>query len=340
MKFTATSKILVAALCISGLSTVSAQAAEFVAKIGHLESAAQSRNIYLEKVAKLVNERTDGNVEFDIYPQGQLGNQRQMTEGTQLGVLEATVSPAAFLGGFNPAVSVLDIPYLMPQDTKQAQAIRDSAFGKELLASFSAKGVVAIGLWPNGFKEFTSNKPIDTWKEFTGQKFRVMDSNILIEQFKAMDASAISLSFGELYSALQMGVVDGQENPLDTIERMKYYEVQKNLVISDHGAMEDVILFNPTFWNSMPENYRKIIVDTFHEVIPDLVKDKAERVAAALETIKKNGMNVRVATPEERETLRAAIYPETKAAYIERAGDEGKKLVDLYEQAYAKVSAQ
>jgi C4-dicarboxylate-binding protein DctP len=318
----------------------SAQAADFVAKIGHLESAAQTRNIYLEKVAKLVNERTDGKVEFDIYPQGQLGNQRQMTEGTQLGVLEATVAPAAFLGGFNSAVSVLDIPYLMPQDFAQAEEIRESAFGEELLASFASKDVVAIGLWPNGFKQLTSNKPIDNWKELAGQKFRVMDSNILIEQFKAVGASAIALPFGELYTSLQMGVVDGEENPLDTIERMKYYEVQKNLVISDHGAMEDVILFNESFWNSMPENYRKIIVDTFHEVIPDLVKDKAAKVAAALEVVKKEGMNVRVATPEERAALRAEVYPATKAAYIERAGDEGKKLIDLYEKAYAKATGK
>lgn len=333
-------KFLTAALCFSGLTMVSAQAADFVAKIGHLESAAQTRNIYLEKVAKLVNERTDGKVEFDIYPQGQLGNQRQMTEGTQLGVLEATVAPAAFLGGFNAAVSVLDIPYLMPQDFAQAEEIRESAFGEELLASFASKDVVAIGLWPNGFKQLTSNKPIDNWKELAGQKFRVMDSNILIEQFKAVGASAIALPFGELYTSLQMGVVDGEENPLDTIERMKYYEVQKNLVISDHGAMEDVILFNESFWNSMPENYRKIIVDTFHEVIPDLVKDKAAKVAAALEVVKKEGMNVRVATPEERAALRAEVYPATKAAYIERAGDEGKKLIDLYEKAYAKATGK
>jgi C4-dicarboxylate-binding protein DctP len=121
---------------------------------------------------------------------------------------------------------------------------------------------------------------------------------------------------------------------------MKYYEVQKNLVISDHGAMEDVILFNEAFWNSMPENYRKIIVDTFHEVIPDLVKDKAAKVAAALEVVKKEGMNVRVATPEERAALRAEVYPATKAAYIERAGDEGKKLIDLYEKAYAKATGK
>lgn len=314
------------------------RAADFVIKIGHLESAAQSRNISLEKVVKLVSERSDGHVRFEIYPEGQLGNQRQMTESVQLGIIEATVSPAAFLGGFNPLISILNIPFLMPQDPDQAQRIRDSAFGRELLASFSSKGVVAIDLWPHGFKEFTSNKAIDNWQQFAGQKFRVMDSNILIAQFKAMGASAIALPFGELYSALQMGVVDGEENPLDTIERMKYYEVQKNLVLSDHGAMEDVVLFNKAFWDAMPENYRGIIVAAFHEVIPDLVQDRVEKVAMALEQIREHGMNVRVATPEERKALREQVYPETKAAYIKRAGEQGKRLIDLYEKVYTQVA--
>ncbi|HBM57864.1 MAG TPA: C4-dicarboxylate ABC transporter substrate-binding protein, partial [Citreicella sp.] len=109
-----------------------ASAQEFVARIGHLESPAQSRHVHLEKVADLVAERTEGAVELQIFPQGQLGNQRQMNEGVQLGTIEGTVAPAAFLGGFNPVVSILDIPYLLPEDDAKAQALRESAFGEEL----------------------------------------------------------------------------------------------------------------------------------------------------------------------------------------------------------------
>ncbi|MEZ5592508.1 MAG: TRAP transporter substrate-binding protein DctP [Gammaproteobacteria bacterium] len=105
-------------LLLLGVTTLDAACPgrRFCAKIGHLESTAQSRHVHLEKVAALVNERTGGAVELQIFPQGQLGSQREMTEGVQLGVLEATVSPAAFLGGFNPAVSILDIPFLLPAD--------------------------------------------------------------------------------------------------------------------------------------------------------------------------------------------------------------------------------
>jgi C4-dicarboxylate-binding protein DctP len=305
-----------------------------VAKIGHLESAQQSRNVFLEKVAKLVSERTKGAVEFQIFPQGQLGQQREMTEAVQLGSLEATVAPAAFLGGFNPAVSILDIPFLLPDDDADAQKIRSGSFGKAVCDSFASRGVTCIGLWPNGKKDFTSSKPLDNLDDFAGQKFRVMDSNILIQQFNALGASAVSLPFGELYTALQTGVVDGEENPLDTIQRMKFYEVQKYLVLSSHGAMEDVILFNPAFWNKLPEEYRTIISDAFKDAVPDLIKHKEASVQAALEEIKASGINVRELSADEKQAFRDKMYPAARAAFIERAGDEGKQLISVYEKEY------
>jgi tripartite ATP-independent transporter DctP family solute receptor len=322
-----------AALAASTLivAALPAVAQEFVARIGHLESAQQSRNVALEKVAAVVLERTNGAVKFELFPQGQLGDQRQMTEGVQLGTLEATVSPAAFLGGFNPVVSVLDIPYLMPEDPDKAQALREGPFGQALLKSFDSRGVVAIALWPNGLKNFTSNKPLTDIASFADQKFRVMNSKILIEQFTALGASAIALPFGELYTSLQTGVVDGQENPLDTIQRMKFNEVQKYLVISEHGAMEDLVLFNPVWWNSLPENFRGIITTAFQEAVPELRKHKAAAIVAALDEIKKSPINIRVASTEERKALRDLMYPRAKAAYEERAGEEGKAIIAVYE---------
>ncbi|PJE27328.1 C4-dicarboxylate-binding periplasmic protein precursor [Pseudooceanicola marinus] len=311
-----------------------AQAQEYVAKIGHLESPAQSRNVTLEKVAELVKERTDGEVEFQIFPQGQLGNQRQMNEGVQLGTIEGTVAPAAFLGGFNPAVSIMDIPYLLPEDDAKAQELRDGPFGQALLDTFSDKGMFAVTLWPNGKKQFTSNKPLDTLADFADQKFRVMDSSILIEQFNALGASAIALPFGELYTSLQTGVVDGEENPLDTIMNMKFYEVQEYLVVSDHGAMEDVVLFNPMWWDSLPAEYQEVITTAFHEVIPELTAHKAAAVEEALETIEAAGTNVRVAGEEERAALREATFGPASEAYVAKAGDTGKALLSTYEEAY------
>lgn len=322
------------AMSALALTTTAAYAQEFTARIGHLESPQQSRHIHLEKVAELVKERTGGAVEFQIFPQAQLGNQRVMTEGVQLGTLEATVSPAAFLGGFNSAVSVLDIPYLMPADTAEAQVLREGPFGDALLDSFTSKGVVGVAWWPNGMKNFTSNEPLDDIAAFADQKFRVMDSNILIEQFNALGASAIALPFGELYTSLQTGVVDGQENPLDTIQRMKFFEVQDYLVISEHGAMEDVVLFNPTWWASLPADYQVIINDAFDEVVPALIEHKASAVEDALDAISASEINIRVASAEERAAFRDVMYDRSVTAYIERAGDAGQSLIDVYTANY------
>ncbi|MFC7705465.1 TRAP transporter substrate-binding protein [Plastorhodobacter daqingensis] len=328
--------LLVAA--VAALISGPAFAQEFVAKIGHLESAAQNRHIHLEKVAALVSERTGGAVEFQLFPQAQLGDQRQMNEGVQFGSLEGTVAPAAFLGGFNPVVSILDIPYLLPEDEAAAQALREGPFGQALLDSFADKGMHAIALWPNGRKHITSNRPIDELGDFANQKFRVMDSRVLIEQFTALDASAIAIPFGELYTALQTGVVDGQENPLDTIETMKYFEVQNNLLVSGHGAMEDVVIFSPIWWNTLPEEYQAVIQDAFIEVIPELVANKQAAVDRALEAVTAAGMNVRETTPEERAAFREATFAATSAAYVSLAGEPGQALLDIYTAEYEALA--
>jgi C4-dicarboxylate-binding protein DctP len=227
---------------------------------------------------------------------------------------------------------------VFPSDRAAAQKLRAGPFGKALLDSFSARGFVAIALWPNGRKSLTSNKPLDSLEAMKGQKFRVMDSKILIEQFAAVDASAVAIQFGELYTALQTGVIDGQENPLDTISTMKFHEVQKNLVVTEHGAMEDVVLFNPGWWKKLPAAHREVIVKAFDEVRPEFEKNKDAAQDKALEIIRASGKtNVRVADEKERARLREAMYPRARAAYLERAGAEGKKLIALYEQERKKL---
>ncbi len=322
-----------AAACIAGL----VQAQEFTARIGHLESPQQPRHQGLQMVADMVKERTDGAVELQIFPAGQLGQAREMNEGVQLGVIEGTVSPAAFLAPFNAAVTILDVPFVYPADLEQASELRTGAFGEAVLASFEPLGFTAIAIWPNGRKSFTSNKPLDSLESFAGQRFRVMDSQVLMEQFNAVGASAIALPFGELYTALQTGVVDGQENALDTISTMKYNEVQDNLLVSGHGANEDVVLFNPTWWNSLPEEYRTIILAAFDEVRPEVEKIKETSQANALKTLTDAGMNVRELTDEERAAMREVMYPASRAVYLQQTGEAGQAIIDAYEAQYETV---
>ena len=261
MKRATVSKLasLVLASCVTVLPLQGlAQAkAKFTARIGHLESPAQSRHQGLLKVAQLVRERTSGEVEFQIFDSSKLGNARQMNEGTQMGSIEGTVSPAAFLAGFNPAVSILDIPYLYPTGRVPSQKLRDSAFGKAILESFSGRGLVALTIWPNGRKSMTSNKPLANLDAYKGQKFRVMDSKILQEQFAAVGASAVSIAFGELYTALQQGVVDGAENNPPSFHLARHYEVCKFYTLDEHTSVPDVVVVSTHFWSSLSPQEQK-----------------------------------------------------------------------------------
>jgi len=329
--------VMVTALVVIA-SSVSAQTAKYTAKIGHLEQVTQPRHKGLEKVAALVKERTKGEVEFTLYPSSQLGNARQMVEGVQFGAAEATVMPAAFLGGFNPVVSVLDIPYIYPTDRAISQKLREGAFGKAVLASFSSKGVHALAIWPNGRKSLTSNKSLADVTTLSGQRFRVMDSKILIDQFAAVGATAVAINFSELYTSLQTGLIDGQENPLDTITTMKFQEVQKNVVVTEHGATEDLVLFNSAWWSKLPAEHRATIAKAFEEVRPEVEKLKEAASDAALDTIKGAKANVRIAEEAERAKLRDKMTPAARAAYLERAGAEGKKLLELFDQERKRLN--
>ena len=321
----------------AGLAGRAHAQATITARIGHLEAPTQPRHKGLEKVAALIKERTKGAVELQLFPSSQLGNARQMIESTQFGAIEGTVMPAAFLGGFNPVISVLDIPYLYPTDRAVSQKLRDGAFGKALLASFATRGVHALSIWPNGRKSLTSNKPLANLESFKGQKFRVMDSKILIDQFGAVGATATPINFSELYTSLQTGLIDGQENPLDTITTMKFHEVQKHAVVTEHGVMEDIVLFSNGFWNRLTPEQKDIVAKAFEEVRPQVEEMKEAVQNTSLETIKTAKLNVRVADETERKAMADAMAPKARAAYAERAGAEGAKVLAVYDEERKKL---
>ena len=322
-----------ACVLLAGMAlTISAHAAEFNLRLGSLDPTTTAKHRGLIKASELIKERTNGNVVITVYPSSQLGNAREMTEAVQLGSLDAVINPASFLGGFNPSVAIFDIPYLFPTNAEMARKLRNGPFGDAVLDTFRKRGLEPVALWYGGWKVFSSNKPIANVQDFAGQRFRVMDSKILMQQFAALKASAIALPFGELYTSLQNGVIDGQENPIDIIERMKFFEVQKNVVVSDHGAIVEVILFSPALWKKMPENYRKIVRDTYREVAIDVEKGKQEDAKNSLEFLKKAGLNVRIPDSAEEKRMHDAMFPAARDTFVAMSGDEGKKLMAVYEE--------
>jgi len=196
----------------------------------------------------------------------------------------------------------------------------------------TAKGIVALNYWDNGFKQFTSNeKPVLDPKDAKGQKFRIMSSKVLEAQFHAVGANPQMMPFSEVYSGLQQGVIDAAENPVSNIYTKKFHEVQKYLSISDHGYLGYLVVMSKKFWNSLPEDLQKNVTQAMNEATEkereyakelndsqlDLIKDYAKETGK---------IEIFTLTPEQKQAWRTKM----KTVYSEFYDDKkiGKNLIE------------
>ena len=229
-------------------------------KLAHAGSQEHQYHIGAEQFKKLVEERSKKEIIVNIFPQGQLGNERDAVEGVRMGSIEmTTVAAAGALPSFVPEMSVLSVPYVI-HTRKQAYSLLDGSFGKELGRYIDKKGMLSLGFWEVGFRHFTNNvRPIKTPADMKGLKIRVQESKSWMELIKMLGGIPTPIAFGELYSALQQKVVDGQENPIATIYSMKFYEVQKYMSLDGHTYEAAAVLANPKWFKSLSPAHQKII---------------------------------------------------------------------------------
>jgi C4-dicarboxylate-binding protein DctP len=328
--------ILAATFCLAGAPAASA--AKFEAKHAHMDAPTHASHLGMVKAAAMIKKATNGDVDITVYPSSQLGGARQMIEGVQLGSIEIGNTPTAWLAGFDPLVSVLDIPYILPTNRDVSRKLLDGKFGQSVLDTMRKRRLEPVALWLGGRKLFTSNKPLPDIAALAGQRIRIMDSKIIVEQMKALRAIPTVVPFGEVYNALQTGVIDGQENPADATRAMKFFEVQKHVLVTDHSAIIEVILANPAWFSKLPKNYQSVVKSTFREIASQVEDARLEDSRKALELFKQSGMNVRVADDAERAKLRAVAYPPARDAYISTAGAGAKEIIELYEKELARLS--
>lgn len=239
-------------------AALSAGQKTYLMRIAHVTSPKGIRNLTLEKFAAGAMQKSKGTLKVQIYPGAQLGNNQQTLEGMQLGTIESSVIPTAFLGGFEPLMSVLDLPYLFP-NTKTMFNVLQSGVAGEILALPEKKGVKGLAFWPEGLKQITTNFPVTGPESFKGRKIRITQSEALVAQYRALGASPIPMEIPELYNALQQGMVDGQENPLGTMYDFKFYEVQPFLNMTSSGALVDVFFVSKKWFDTLPADLQKLI---------------------------------------------------------------------------------
>lgn len=258
-----------------------------ILKIGHGHTATHSYQLGLEQSKKIIEEKTNGRISLKFYPSAQLGNERQMQESLTAGTLEMTITGLVNL--YDPAFALFDFPYLYT-NREQIKAVMYSDLMVDMGKVLVKKGMRIIGLMEVGFRMITSNKPIRTPDDLKGFKIRTPESNAQIETFRAMGAKPTPMSFSELYGALQQGVVDGQENPLENIYNAKFFEAQKYLTVSKHIYNFAYVLVSEKFWQTLSKEDQNLITYAIREGCFWQINYLSERQVELEKILKDKGM--------------------------------------------------
>ncbi len=296
---------------LAGTAAQAADISERTIKVGIGLNDDHPQAQAMKKFGELVAQKSDGKIKVKLFAGGTLGNDVTMISSLQGGTLEMTVPDTSTLvgsAGLEP-FGLINLPFLFTK-SEQADALLDGPFGQQLMTRLPDKGLIGLGFWENGFRQVTnSRRPINTAADFAGLKLRVIQNPLFIDTFTALGASAQPMPFPEVYTALEQGVVDGQENPLATILSSKFYEVQTNTVISNHIYSVWALLMSKKFWDKLSPDEQQLITEAGKEATIAEREIIRAYSATALEKLKSEGMAVTTLPDAEVAKLREMTKP-------------------------------
>ena len=262
----------------------------------------------LEVFVEQLKAGSGGKHQAQVYASASLGNDRDVLSAMQSGAVQAAVMGTAMLSQQVPAFAALDLP-LVFDDPSQGFAALDGDAGRRLLAQLDAKGLRGLAFWDQGSRQMTAQRPLRSDQDWAGLKLRVIPNAVNVEWVSALGARATPLPFAELYSALQQGVVDGQDNTLSVISASKLFEVQKHLSLTHHQLGVSTLLVSRTFWNSLSADEQRIATYAAYEATLAQRAAARSQAQADLDTLRRGGMQVHDLTPAERDRLRQRLRP-------------------------------
>lgn len=310
-------------------STVDTSNAEYVIRVGHtLQESTPSHEMFVQAFKPYVEEKSNGRIKVEIYPNSALGGERQMVEACQLGTLEISYVTTAVLANFDNQFKVFDLPFLF-DDLSVARKALDGELGAKVAENLEKSELKFLCYAENGYRMVTNNKkPITQPEDLKGIKIRTMENSIHMRSFELLGASPTPMAFTELYTALQQGTVDGQENPLFLTETSKFYEVQKYLSLTGHVYAPGISVMSLSFWNSLPGDLQQIVMEGMYEA-RDLQRDLLDIQNEEALTILKEKMQVNELTAEQKTKFQEATLP----VYEEASKEIGQDIVDLAREA-------
>lgn len=315
------SRLLLAAAFAAAL-TGRAVAEPKVIRLGHVGYPGSLFAITADEYARRVNEALKGRYEVRVFHSSQLGSDEDMLKGIKVGVLEM-FAPSTIMSTVDPKFGVFEMPYLFKDRAHAKRAFEDPKVDSILLDPLPKKGLRVLGVWENGFRVITNNvRPIVKPGDLKGIKLRVPGGVWRVKMFRAYGANPTPLAYGEVFAALQAGVMDGQENPFAQIYGGKFQEVQKYLSLSDHVYTPAYLVVSETFWKSVPPDAQKVLARIAVE-IGDYSRSEGARLDK--EILDKIGPKMQVNQVDKEAFVKASV---PVYADFGKEVPGGKELVD------------
>jgi len=316
--------ILVYTLTLALSTTVSAQKPTII-KFSHVTADNTPKGQGALKFKELAEKKLFGKVEVQVFPNSQLFADSQEMDALLLGDIHILAPSLSKFDRYTKKLQIFDLPFLF-NDLDAVNRFQDSQVGRELLGAMHGKGIQGLGYWLNGMKQLSTNRPrLQRPEDIKGLKIRVQDSDVLQAQFRALGANPQKMAFSEVYQALQTGVVDGQENTWSNIFTQKFFEVQKSITETNHGAILYMVITNSDWWDSLPADIRTGLAEAMDEATSYANKlayeinehDREQVIAAGKAT-------VHTLSPEDLTVWRKLMEPLWK----KYEADIGKDLID------------
>lgn len=317
------------ALAVLGLLVAgAAQAAPIVIKFSHVVAENTPKGKMANRFKDLVAERLGDKVVVEVYPNSQLFGDDKVLEAMLLGDVQLAAPSLSKFERYTKKVQLFDLPFLF-EDLKAVERFQQSPEGQKLLKSMEKKGLIGLGYLHNGMKQLSADVPLRTPADAKGLKFRIMASDVLAAQFKAVGATPLKKPFSEVFTLLQTKAIDGQENTWSNIYSKKFFEVQPYITESNHGVLDYMVVTSAEFWNGLPEDIRAELKKALDEAIAYGNKIAYEKAIEDKQKIADSGRSQIIQlTKEERAQWVQAMKPVWKK--FER--EIGKDLIDA---AYA-----
>ncbi len=297
-----------------------------VVRIGHTVAEDNPINqaalIYKEELERISN----GRFEVRVYPNQALGGDRQQTESAILGYIHGCVPPSAVLAGFDSRFMVVDLPFIF-KTGEAATTTLNAELGEELDPILEELGLHPVGWTESGFRYVTSNnKPINKPSDLSGLSIRTQENPIHVASFRAWGANPTPMAFSELFTALQQGAVDAQENPIMVIMSNRLFEVQNTLSLTGHFFSAGCFVFNREFYESLQGQDKEWFEEAGENFVENLTRLVREQADGYIEQAKKEGMNVVEVSPEEKDAFIKQAEP-VFDLFIQRFGGS-QQLID------------